>query len=85
MDPTVVRRFACPHCGGEHTAQECAGGVLTLTGPQLGKLRVAVLEELASALLARADHAHVEAVLDVYAGIQARLAREGDQPLPSRR
>ena len=83
-DPAVTPRYACPHCGEDgHTAAECDARVTHLDGPELHRLRALVLEELGAAMLGGGDRQHLEAVVVVLRGVEARLAREGEGPVPS--
>ena len=82
-DPSLVRSFRCPRCAGEHAAAECDAGVTTLDARELRRLRVLVLEEIAAAVRADAGRDHLDQVLAVLAGVDARIAREADRPAPS--
>ena len=83
-DPAVARRYACPVCGeAGHTAAECDARVARLDSRQLLDLRALVLEELGATLLGGGDRDHLQAVLGVLRGVEARMAREGDGPVPT--
>jgi hypothetical protein len=83
-DPTVVRRYQCPRYSGDHTSAECQAQVAALDAVTLTNLRQRVLEELGAALLAGAPRDHIDAVVVVLRGIEARISREQDAPTPTR-
>jgi hypothetical protein len=83
-DPAVTRRYACPRCGqAGHTAAECDARVTRLDTRELLELRALVLEELGATLLGGGEPDHLQAVLGVLRGVEARMARESDAPVPS--
>ena len=76
----VRRIYRCPRCGQAHHRDECLANVTDLDPAILANLRTRVLEEIGRSLLDDAPRDHLDGILRVLRGIEARLSREQDTP-----